>query len=206
MTTPHSTPLDTPQGQIHTVDRQGATIYRVGYAPNPWEWTPWEYATNGRFAGRWDDPDGVWRTLYCGISALACYLEVLAFARPSPQLVAELDDIAVDDEDHDTYPTLPLADLGSFNEPRHRSVLTVGTDLQSTPRRFLWRGGCSHVCNHRRRRATAFIPWTTVGRIGAGGLSSRWASTDAKNASVDIANRSRISTESPPPWMYHCSS
>ncbi len=26
-------------------------VYRVGYAPSLWEWTPWEYATNGRFAG-----------------------------------------------------------------------------------------------------------------------------------------------------------
>lgn len=75
MTQPPSIPLPTPQGQIYTVDRHGAAIYRVGYAPDPWEWTPWEYATDGRFAGRWDDPDGVWRTLYCGISALACYLE-----------------------------------------------------------------------------------------------------------------------------------
>lgn len=84
MSQPDSTPLDTPQGPIATVDHCGTSIYRVGYAPNPWEWTPWEYATDGRFAGRWDDPDGVWRTLYCGTSALACYLEVCAFARPSP--------------------------------------------------------------------------------------------------------------------------
>lgn len=119
MTQPPSIPLPTPQGQIYTVDRHGAAIYRVGYAPNPWEWTPWEYATDGRFAGRWDDPDGVWRTLYCGISALACYLEVLAFARPSPQLVAELDDIVVDDEDADEYPTLPPGRLPrSWCEPR----------------------------------------------------------------------------------------
>jgi len=105
-----SRPLDTPQGPIHTVDRQDTSIYRVGYAPNPWEWTPWEYATDGRFAGRWDDPDGVWRTLYCGISALACYLEVLAFGRPSPQLIADLNDIVVDEED-EIYPTVPPGHL-----------------------------------------------------------------------------------------------
>ncbi len=33
--------------------------------------------------------------------------KVLAFARPSPQLIAELDDIVVDDEDEQDYPTLP---------------------------------------------------------------------------------------------------
>ena len=40
-------------------------------------------ATDGRSTGRWDDPDGVWRTLYLGDTRMACYLEVLAFARRS---------------------------------------------------------------------------------------------------------------------------
>lgn len=39
---------------------------------------------------RWDDSDGVWRSLYGGESRLACFLEVLAFARPDPQLQDEL--------------------------------------------------------------------------------------------------------------------
>ncbi|WP_244882582.1 RES domain-containing protein [Gordonia desulfuricans] len=39
--------------------------------------------------------------------SLACYLEVLAFARPSLQLIADLDEIVVDDEDEEHYPTLP---------------------------------------------------------------------------------------------------
>jgi hypothetical protein len=33
--------------------------------PEPWAWTPWQYATDGRFTGRWDDPD-VARTLCVG--------------------------------------------------------------------------------------------------------------------------------------------
>jgi hypothetical protein len=41
-------------------------------------------------------PTGCGRTLYCGSSALAYDLEVWAFARPSSQLVAELNDIVVD--------------------------------------------------------------------------------------------------------------
>ena len=119
MTESASTPRDTPQGPIHVVDRRSTSIYRVGYASNPWEWTPWEYATDGRFAGRWDDPDGVWRTLYCATSALACYLEVLAFARPSPQLIVELNDIVVDDDDNAEYPTQPPGELPrSWCEPR----------------------------------------------------------------------------------------
>jgi hypothetical protein len=40
MSQPHSIPLNTPQGPIHTVDHHGTFVYRVGYAPNPWEWTP----------------------------------------------------------------------------------------------------------------------------------------------------------------------
>lgn len=68
----------------------GELIHRVGYAPNPWAWTPWQYAEDGRFNGRWDDPDGNWRTLYVGASRLACYLEVLAFARADPRLALNL--------------------------------------------------------------------------------------------------------------------
>lgn len=75
MTHPDLVSLETPQGPISNIERRSTPIYRVGYAPNPWEWTPWQYATDGRFAGRWDDPDGVWCTVYCATSALACYLE-----------------------------------------------------------------------------------------------------------------------------------
>ena len=37
----------------------GVRAHRIGFRPAPWEWTPWEYATGGRFTGRWDDPGGV---------------------------------------------------------------------------------------------------------------------------------------------------
>src|SRR5699024_3085694 len=86
---------------------RGVLAYRVGFAPEPWAWTPWEYAARGRFTGRWDDPDGVWRTLYLGADRLACYLEVLAFARPSRELISELAEIDVADEDADDFPTAP---------------------------------------------------------------------------------------------------
>lgn len=82
-------------------------IYRVGYAPSPWEWMPWEYATDGRFAGRWDDPTE------CGAPCTAPTLPWPATSKssrspaPSPQLIAELDDIVVDEEDEQDYPTLP---------------------------------------------------------------------------------------------------
>ncbi|MFV9459537.1 RES domain-containing protein [Rhodococcus sp. NM-2] len=96
----------TAQGSMWCAHRHGCEVYRVGFAPSPWEWTPWVYATDGRFTGRWDDPDGVWRTLYVGASRLACYLEVLAYARPSAQVIADLDEIVVDDEDAAAFPTV----------------------------------------------------------------------------------------------------
>ena len=83
MSQPDSTPLDTPQGpsprrplrNVHLPGRLRARPVGVD---------PMGVRHRRPLPGRWDDPDGVWRTLYCGTSALACYLEVCAFARPSP--------------------------------------------------------------------------------------------------------------------------
>jgi hypothetical protein len=38
------------------------TVWRVGYRHEPWAWPSWQYATNGRYPGRWDDADGNFRT------------------------------------------------------------------------------------------------------------------------------------------------
>ena len=81
-----------------TVDEpRGVTVLRVGYRPEPWAWVGWEWATNGRFSGRWDDRDGNFRTLYVGSTLLACLVEVLANFRPDPHVT--LDDITEDEED-----------------------------------------------------------------------------------------------------------
>uniref|UniRef100_UPI00404B39B8 RES domain-containing protein n=1 Tax=Georgenia sp. M64 TaxID=3120520 RepID=UPI00404B39B8 len=66
----------TASGVLVCEDAAGCPVWRVGYAPDPWTWTPWQYAEAGRFSGRWDDPHGIWRSVYVGQSALACYLEV----------------------------------------------------------------------------------------------------------------------------------
>jgi hypothetical protein len=89
----------------------GQEAHRVGYAPDPWDWTPWRFAKEGRFDGRWDDPDAIWRALYVGSSPLACYLEVLAHFRPDPEIEREMADIVVDDDDEDEYPTVPPGEL-----------------------------------------------------------------------------------------------
>lgn len=105
MKAPDRTLIPTARGDVCCAHVEGAAAYRVGYPPTSWEWTPWEFATDGRFTGRWDDPAGVWRTLYVGATRLSCYLEVLAYARKSEELSAALDEI-VDNDDEDEFPTI----------------------------------------------------------------------------------------------------
>ncbi len=81
-----------------TVDQQ---VWRVGFAPQPWAWPSWQYSTDGRFTGRWDDRDGNFRTLYAGDSLLGCLLETLACFRPDTTLAADLAETA------DNDPTAP---------------------------------------------------------------------------------------------------
>jgi hypothetical protein len=110
----------TPGGAIHTIDRRHVPVHRIGYRPEPWNWTPWEYAgTDGRFHGRWDDPHGTWRTLYAGFSALACYLEVLAPFRADPVVAEDIDEIIDDDGDAARYRTAAAGSVPrSWREPR----------------------------------------------------------------------------------------
>lgn len=100
--------MQTARGPLRLIDAGSAAVHRVGYAPDPWAWTPWQYAHDGRFDGRWDDPDGLWRTLYVGSSRLACYLEVLAVFRPDVTLQDALDQIS-DDEPNAGDPPAPTA-------------------------------------------------------------------------------------------------
>lgn len=67
-----------PEPHLALVEAGGATVWRVGRAPDPWAWVDRQYAGHNR----WDDADGVFRTIYAGDSLYACYVEVLAYARP----------------------------------------------------------------------------------------------------------------------------
>ena len=89
-----------------TIIPAARTVWRIGFRPDPWAWSGWEWSTNGRFPGRWDDLHGNFRTVYAGSSLKACLLEVLAGFRPDPRLAAELDEIVEDDEDHVLHPTV----------------------------------------------------------------------------------------------------
>ena len=74
-------------------------VWRVGWAPDPWRWAPWQYATDhGRFNGRWDDQKAQFRTLYTSDTLVGCFLELLAPMRPHAQAYSELAEI-VDDAD-----------------------------------------------------------------------------------------------------------
>lgn len=92
---------------LTVVDAGKAPVWRVGRAPDPWAWTDHQYAGHNR----WDDADGVFPTVYAGDSLYACYVEVLAFARPDITADGKdlLDEIAEDPEDATAYPVPPAA-------------------------------------------------------------------------------------------------
>jgi|TARA_Y100000815_G_scaffold266845_2_gene285546 hypothetical protein len=120
------TPLVTEAPQLVVVDA-AETVWRVGFKPEPWAWSGWEWAgADGRFHGRWDDRQGNFRTIYAGSTLLACLLEVLAGFRPDPTLALELDDIEEDDEDAAMHPTGRAGEISySWLEPRSAASATL---------------------------------------------------------------------------------
>lgn len=91
--------------QLATVT-EDTRVWRIGFRPDPWAWSGWEWATDGRFPGRWDDLHGNFRTVYAGSSLQACLFEVLAGFRRDARLAMELGEITEDDEDAVLHPTV----------------------------------------------------------------------------------------------------
>jgi RES domain len=93
-----------PWGDRHrvtlTVNRPDGTVHRVGFQPDPWAWTPWQY---GPFTGRWDDPEDLYRVLYAASSTLGCFLEVLAVFRPDPAVADALARIEGDEMEDSSF-------------------------------------------------------------------------------------------------------
>lgn len=98
-------PALAPEPQLVPTYPEGI-LWCLGRKPTPWAWSGWEWATDGRFSGRWDDPEGNFRSVYAGSSLLGCLLEVLACLRADPRLVADLGEIVEDDEDKVLHPSL----------------------------------------------------------------------------------------------------
>ncbi len=103
----------TTQPDLEITDDPGA-VWRVGWGPDPWEWAPWEYATEpgNLFPGRWDDQRGEFRTLYTADSLLGCFLEMLARFRPSPAVHAGMDEVEDDDGSVGQFPEAPPGAVG----------------------------------------------------------------------------------------------
>jgi hypothetical protein len=73
-------------------------VWRVGFKPDMWAWTPWRYATDsGLFGGRWDDQLGQFRTIYTSDSLRGCFIELLAKLQPAAPVLEGLDEVEDDD-------------------------------------------------------------------------------------------------------------
>lgn len=97
---------------LGVIDAAGATVCRVGRAPDPWAWIEPQYAGEAR----WDDPDVAFRTIYAADYLFGALVETLAYARPDrkPDGTDLLSDITEDPDDAINFP-VPTA--GSL--PRH---------------------------------------------------------------------------------------
>lgn len=116
----------TPAGDVALTADPGP-VWRVGYRPGPWAWTPWQYAGDaGGFSGRFDDPRGSFRTLYAGDGLLACLLEVLAPFRADPLLAEDLAGVVEDPADASEHPsTAPGLVPASWLQPREATTATL---------------------------------------------------------------------------------
>ena len=111
------------------ITRDPGTVWRVGFAPDPWEWSDWRYAQDdGRFGGRWDDQLSQFRTIYTAESLYACLVELLAKLRPSPgvdELVLAIED---PDDQASLYPEYPAGtvDFSWFSRRRAGKAILSG--------------------------------------------------------------------------------
>jgi hypothetical protein len=79
--------------------RPEGSLFRLGRRPDAWQPPDWALSQNdGTFGNRFDDPDGYYRVLYAASQRLACFIETLARFRPDLSLLAELNEIAGDND------------------------------------------------------------------------------------------------------------
>src|SRR3954451_3424923 len=94
---------------VSVLDAAERTVWRVGRAPDAWAWIDRQYA--GR--QRWDDGDGIFRTVYAGDSLYGCFVEVLAYSRPDVEQDGSelLAGIAEDPKDAAEFPVAAAGSL-----------------------------------------------------------------------------------------------
>jgi hypothetical protein len=87
--------------------RPSGNLHRVSRGTDAWAWPPWAYAgEDGTFGNRFDDPAGEYRVLYATSQRVGAFVETLARYRTDPAVVAEYEEIAIEPEDADRYPTI----------------------------------------------------------------------------------------------------
>lgn len=91
--------------ELKLVDAAGASVWRVGRAPDPWAWIDHQWAGNAR----WDDPSVSFRTIYAADSLYGCFVELLAYSRPDRNDDGNdlLSGITEDPEDATEFPVPP---------------------------------------------------------------------------------------------------
>ena len=76
-----------------------APLFRIGRKSDPWSPPDCSRAQpDGTFGNRFDDPQGNYRVLYAASQRVACFVETLARFRPDLTLIAELQEIAGEDD------------------------------------------------------------------------------------------------------------
>ncbi len=87
--------------------RSQQTIFRVGRVGATWLYPNWDYASNGRFNGRWDDPNGSYRVRYGALEPEGALVEAQQRYRADKDIVAE--QLEIEGEGELVRPVLPLS-------------------------------------------------------------------------------------------------
>ncbi|WEK61246.1 MAG: RES domain-containing protein [Candidatus Microbacterium colombiense] len=95
--------------ELQLVDAAGATVWRVGRAPDPWAWIDRHYAGKAR----WDDPEVTFRTTYAADSLFGAFVELLVYSRPDLNGDGS-DMLAGIDEDPEDAAEFPVPAAGSI--------------------------------------------------------------------------------------------
>lgn len=162
-------------------------IYRLGRAPDPWEWPDWTYAReDGTFGNRYDDPEGQYRVLYASTQREATFRECLARFRPDLSILAE----DIEEDDKDAPPARPPGHIS-------RSWLTLRLMGTATPTGIYCAIGHSGSVQHLRDALAPRILHFGLDDLDAGDLRTRARDASPKKSAATSSPRPQ--TTAPPP-------